>query len=302
MGHRRHPWWAGDGAGRDLEQRLHNGSVKHGKSSRTADMVTFGRALADAGWTDVRGFSDPTARSLLPPTWAARLDAMKARRRGGRQQAALKRIGNLMALRTKAIDTCVQEAVVGGAHQLVILGAGLDGRAFRMQGLEAVDVFEVDHPDTQATKRERAAGLTLKARSLQFVAVDFERDVLAPALAAAGHRASDPSVWIWEGVVMYLRDEAVHATLAAIATQSAPGSTLVIQYNTPERLNVCSRLLLRLLGEPQIGLRTPDRFAGELVAAGFRVVADSGSADWGVRFGTPVARSATGRRMVIARR
>src|SRR5262249_57258687 len=133
------------------------------------------------------------------------------------------------------------------------------------------DVLEAAHPARQAAKRARAAALTAKARPLQFVAVDFERDALADRLAAAGHRAGEPTVWIWEGVVMYLRDEAVRATLAAIAARSARGSTLVVQYNT--RVDPCSRLLLRLLGEPPVGLRSPPHMAAELAAPGFRPTA-----------------------------
>src|SRR5262249_51912120 len=156
---------------------------------------------AHAGCTDAHGFADPTARQLLPPAWVAKLDALMARG-GGRWQRALKRMADLLALRTMAIDAAVRDAVAGGARQAVILGAGFDGRAFRMPELADSDVFEVDHPDTQATKRARAAALTAKARSLQFVAVDFERDALADRLAAAGHRQGEPTVWIWEGVVM----------------------------------------------------------------------------------------------------
>jgi methyltransferase (TIGR00027 family) len=265
--------------------------------------VTFARALAHAGWTDARGFADPTARQLLPPAWVAKLDALMARG-GGRWRRALKRMADLLALRTMAIDAAARDAVAGGARQLVILGAGLDGRAFRMPELADTDVFEVDHPATQATKRARAAALPVKARSLQFVAVDFERDALADRLAAAGHRPGEPTVWIWEGVVMYLRDEAVRATLAAIAARSARGSTLAVQYNTRQGVDLCSRMLLRLLGEPQVGLRSPQQMAAELTAAGFRVAADSGTADWASRFLATAPASNAGRRarLVVAQR
>jgi methyltransferase (TIGR00027 family) len=186
----------------------------------------------------------------------------------------------------------------------VILGAGLDGRAFRMPELADVDVLELDHPDTQADKRERSAALARTARSLRFVAIDFERDDLAAALESAGHRPADPSIWLWEGVVMYLRDEAVRSTLAVLAARSAPGSTLVVQYNTPEAQGFLGRLLLRLWGEPQIGLRDPEQIAAELSEAGFRVRSDSGPVDWADRYGAPAPspRAAKRTRVVVARR
>ena len=91
-----------------------------------------------------------------------------------------------------------------GAPQVVILGAGLDGRAWRMPELRDVTVFEVDHPDSQREKAARAAALLRVAREVRFVPVDFTRDRLDEPLAAAGHDPARPTTWIWEGVVMYL--------------------------------------------------------------------------------------------------
>jgi methyltransferase (TIGR00027 family) len=156
-----------------------------------------------------------------------------------------------------------------------------------MPELAQVDVFEVDHADTQATKRERAASLTTTARSLHFVALDFERDSLRDALERAGHRASEPTVWVWEGVVMYLSDEAVRSTLRVVAARSAPSSSLVVQYNTREGTDRLSRFVLWLWGEPHVGLRSPEQMASELAAAGFPPISDSGMADWSASHGTP---------------
>ena len=62
-------------------------------------------------------------------------------------------MADMMALRTAAIDAAIRDAIAGGATQLVILGAGYDGRAWRMPELAGVKVFEVDHPATQGDKR-----------------------------------------------------------------------------------------------------------------------------------------------------
>ena len=83
-----------------------------------------------------------------------------------------------VCLRTAAIDAAVVRAVEAGCRQLVILGAGLDGRAWRLNALREVDVYEVDHPDTQAEKRRRVDGLMQAASSVSFVPVDFARDRL----------------------------------------------------------------------------------------------------------------------------
>src|SRR5207253_10743350 len=117
------------------------------------------------------------------------------------------------------------------ASQLVILGAGLDGRAWRLSSLSNARVFEVDHPDTQAYKRERLGALKPAAKQVDFVPVDFEADSLEASLLRAGHDAAAPTAWVWEGVVMYLTPEAVRSTLKAIAARSAPGSTLIVNYH-----------------------------------------------------------------------
>jgi methyltransferase (TIGR00027 family) len=173
-----------------------------------------------------------------------------------------------------------------------------------MPELAGVDVLEVDHPDTQALKRERSAALAAKSRSLRFAPLDFERESLDRALEAAGHRASEPTIWLWEGVVMYLRDEAVRSTLGALAARSAPGSTLLVQYNTREGSKPGYRLLMWLWGEPHIGLRSPGEIAAELVAAGFEVVSDTGVSDWASRHGArPTHPSYAKRaRIVVAQR
>jgi methyltransferase (TIGR00027 family) len=165
-------------------------------------------------------------------------------------------------------------------EQVVILGAGFDGRAHRMITLERARVFEVDHPATQSVKRRLAAGLARTCGELTYVACDFERDDLAERLQSAGHRVDMPTVWIWEGVTLYLEDDAIHATLATIAGRSAARSTLVVEYHDAEAKVVdpyyafARKILLALWSEPHIGLRSQRRMHAELEAAGLRVERD----------------------------
>src|SRR6202020_2915373 len=136
---------------------------------------------------------------------------------------------------------------------------GLDTRAYRMPVLRDCAVFEVDHPATQAFKRRKAAALPRFARSLAYVPVDFERGGIDRALVGAGLRSGDASVWVWEGVVMYLTDAALRASLREIAKCAPPGSRLLVNYHLPtvdpqlpeQRIR---RLLLAAWRERQIGL------------------------------------------------
>ena len=276
------------------------------RASRTAMMVAYMRAVADVGGSHVPDFRDPTARVFLNAKWTGRLAKLEEQIWSGRESvtlAAARVSADLMALRTSTIDAAVRAAVAGGTAQLVILGAGLDGRAWRMSELRGVRVFEVDHPATQAFKREHVDALPSAIADVTFVPVDFERDALDAALARAGHDATRPTCWIWEGVVMYLTRGAMRSTLATIASRSADGSTLIVNYHTERRRGLAA-LMLRLLGEPHRSEWTPGEMASDLGAAGFHVVEDSGVVEWAQRFATGPVRTNAGRimRIVVARR
>jgi methyltransferase (TIGR00027 family) len=193
-------------------------------------------------------------------------------------------------LRTGLIDEAVREAVAEGLGQTVVLGAGLDARAWRMAELSAVDVIEVDHPATQAFKRARVEGLPHTARSVAFAPVDFERASLRDGLLGAGHHPDRATLWVWEGVTPYLQPAAIDHTLDVLAAASAPGSRLVLSYCEPSTvawrlLAPLARLALRWVGEPLLGLISRDQMTQKLQARGFRILRDELPAAAGPRFG-----------------
>ena len=280
--------------------------MKAERPSRTALFVALGRAIADAGVSHVPDFHDPTARVFLSAKGKRSLAKIERAVRDGKRSVQLEMArvsADLMALRTSAIDAALRDAIAGGATQLVILGAGYDGRAWRMPELAGLHVFEIDHPATQSDKRTHLSELPATAAVVQFVSVDFERESLASALERAGHDRSSPTCWIWEGVVMYLTRDAMRATLADIARASAPGSTLIVNYHTIHR-RFFARLIFRLIGEPQISAWTPEEMAADLRTAGFVVHEDSSMADWNHRFahGKAKVERASYMRVVVARK
>ena len=280
--------------------------MKSDRPSRTAHLVALGRAMADAGLSHVANFHDPTARVFLSEKGRQSLakteHAAREGVRGFRLEMA-RAMADMIALRTSAIDAAVRDAIAEGATQLVILGAGYDGRAWRLPELACVKVFEVDHPATQGDKRARVAELPPPAGIVTFVPVNFERDALGDALERAGHDRSAPTCWIWEGVVMYLTRDAMRGTLAAVAQRSAPGSTLIVNYHTTRR-GLFAQLIFRLIGEPQISAWTPEEMAADLRSAGFQVREDSGMTQWNERFAERRGRVERGAymRVVVARR
>ncbi|MFI2652207.1 class I SAM-dependent methyltransferase [Micromonospora fulviviridis] len=284
------------------------------RASRTAVLVCQGRAAADALIPPGR-FADPTALPLLRPdereavqwvrdgvpprNWQQRID-----------YETVRAAAELMAPRTIAIDDAIR------AHpspQLVILGAGLDGRAWRMPELAGVAVFEVDQPATQQDKRGRAVALA--DAPPRFVPVDFGRDRLAEALAAHGHRADLATTWIWEGVVPYLTRAEVAATVAEIASCSAPGSRLVVNFQSPAISARLGRVLARLLtastgrssvwaNEPWRSTWTSAAMAALLTRHGYRVTGEEDLLDTARALALPVRRATSLRhgRVMIADR
>jgi methyltransferase (TIGR00027 family) len=254
-------------------------------------IVASARAVADV---------DSVAERLVPAPFGHALRLLRGSRAARLLSAGLV---DHLDLRTRAIDEAVLAAE---SPQVVLLGAGLDARAFRLPGLANALVFEVDHPSTQAYKRSRTSSLRLRARELRFVGVDFEADDLAERLAASGHDDATATTWIWEGVTPYLTRPAVEATLDRIARRSSPGSTLVMTYGTPDLGTVPSLLrpavapVFRLLGEELRGLVTPDEAHEVVCARSFRVIADEAVSEVAARFGRPAPRMLIAEHVLVA--
>ncbi|MGZ5969427.1 MAG: class I SAM-dependent methyltransferase [Polyangiales bacterium] len=265
--------------------------MKPGQASKTAVLVCMGRALADRDPSVA--FSDPTAFALLPDDARRRVEWVEsgAAPKGLRQKIQrgyLVRQSKVMVARTSAIDEAVREA----AHrQVVILGAGLDGRAWRMPELAGAVVFEVDHPDSQREKRARVAELKQTAREVRFVAVDFTRDDLDEALAKAGHDRTLPTTWIWEGVVMYLTLADIEATLAVVARRSKTGSRLLVLYHAPAFIVHIVGLVVRRVGEPLRSSFEPEAMRTLLAKHTFGVVRDQNMAEIGRAISAAIAEA-----------
>ena len=155
-------------------------------------------------------------------------------------------------------EKSLRAAVLTGAKQYVILGAGLDTFAFReTEFLSKHRVFEVDHPLTQADKLERIAraGWTVPD-NLVFVPVDFTRDSLTERLIAAGFDTRAKSFFSWLGVTYYLSAEAIGKTLAELSLLCADGSNLVFDYpdknffEAPEKRVQNTIMMAKAGGEP----------------------------------------------------
>ena len=266
--------------------------MKPGQASQTAVLVCAARAAAH-GTTNIARYSDPTAIALLPAEARAAVERYHRGEVGEGPRARIahettRRRAAMMVARTLFIDDAIREA---NAKQVVILGAGLDGRVWRMDELRDATVFEVDHPDSQRDKRERVASLTQVAKDVRFVAVDFERDNLDDALSAAGHDADVATMWIWEGVVMYLTPADVEATLAVVAKRSAVGSSIAIAYHAPAFMLRIVGYIVKRMGEPLRSSFTASQMEALLARHGFHAERDQNLHDIGGALATDIGEA-----------
>ncbi|MCC6643994.1 MAG: class I SAM-dependent methyltransferase [Polyangiaceae bacterium] len=264
--------------------------MRAGHASRTARWVAGLRAAA-AGLSGARAAArDDVALSLLPRRVAAL--ARRVRRGGTPGYLALDALTlgltSDVVLRTLRLDDVVTAGVVRGVRQIVLLGAGYDARAYRMEGVEQATFFEVDFPDTQADKRARLAGHAARAREVRHVGVDFLTQTIDAALLDAGLDRGAPSVFLWEGVTMYLPPDARRATIAAVARCAAPGSDLALTYSRREDVSRpllgFAHLASHAIGEPLDGYVTRAQLWRELDGEGFEEIEDSQGPDWARRY------------------
>ncbi|HZF29780.1 MAG TPA: SAM-dependent methyltransferase [Gammaproteobacteria bacterium] len=198
---------------------------------------------------------DPAALSLEHPTVQALTQSYDEAMKNAEV------VGNVrfMTVRTRFIDAALERAIADGATQVVILGAGFDSHAYRFQELLAdVRVFEVDRPATQAFKRQRVdEALGGPPANLTYAAIDFEREDLPGGLARYGHDPSRRTFFIMEGLVMYLPEAAVRATLAFVASH-APGSSVVFDFFYTPMVEMIARL--QTLDVPAAAKTSANRF------------------------------------------
>jgi methyltransferase (TIGR00027 family) len=194
--------------------------------------------------------------------------------------------------RSRFAEDAAEAAMKEGVRQIVILGAGYDTYAYRRKIGPETRVFEVDQPATQLRKLERLAraGIPIPD-NLTFVSVDFEHEALADRLIEAGFDPAAPSFFIWLGVVYYLTEEAVAATLHHVG--SMPSVQVVFDYLTPLPDDLSPELRAQAeamskriaeFGEPSRTRYVPEALHALISECGLRVVEDLAPVDIFNRF------------------
>jgi methyltransferase (TIGR00027 family) len=193
----------------------------------------------------------------------------------------------------------IDEKLIASRSQIeavVSLGAGFDTRPYRLTGLSALPVWEIDQRENVETKQKRLRKAFGRIpRNVQLVPVDFDRNDLGTILAEQGYCADKPTFFVWEAVTQYLTEPGVRATLEWIA-KAAPGSRLAFTYVRKDFLDGKNlygwesgyrrfvRTKLWLFG------MAPEDCPGFLKGYGLRIIEDVGYDELADRYIRPTGR------------
>jgi methyltransferase (TIGR00027 family) len=200
-------------------------------TSRTAEITCLSRAVSSLETSSQLSSGDYLAVALLPSFFQV-LVRIPLFRQFHRRVFAPAGAYEYVIARTRYIDSVFTRAMAEGFEQALLFGAGFDTRALRFQ-VEArqANIFELDAPPTQQAKIQQYRRRRLDVPpNLCFIAMDFERDALPERLDQSGFLRGRKTLFILEGLLMYLESVSVAATLSTIQEVAGAGSWAVFDY------------------------------------------------------------------------
>jgi len=200
-------------------------------TSRTAEWTCISRAVSSLE-ADKHYRSDDYLAVLLLPSLLRLLIRIPFVRTLFTKVMAPRGIYEYVIARTKSIDAAFRQALLEQFGQILLFGAGFDTRALRFQTeTAATRIFELDVPTTQNAKihQYQKRNLTIPPNTV-FVAIDFDKESLPVKLDEAGFRKDQRSLFVLEGVTMYLQPKSVHETFETIREYTGAQSRVVFDY------------------------------------------------------------------------
>jgi methyltransferase (TIGR00027 family) len=203
------------------------------------------RAMESYYPKDERLFYDRVSYYLLPPLWKLFLKFMKfsfLRRllNSMREKQMPGVIGNLL-YRTKFIDEILKENINENIEQVLILGAGFDTRAYRLEGIQDIIFYEVDCPETIFKKKERLKKLYKDIpQNVNLLSIDFEENKLEEKMKKSNFNKNKKTLVIWEGVTQYIDKEALNNVLDYLSSIKSE-SKLLFTYIKKEIIDGSNR-------------------------------------------------------------
>jgi len=252
------------------------------RGSHTADTSAAQRAYHTLYASEPKVFDDPFAIQLTSPIWRFWLKNKWIIRFVESKYAWAMPVIAHHAARSRYVEERLDAQMKEGVTQYVLLGAGMDSFVLRRPELSGkLIVFEVDHPGTQSRKRKRMKKLGIaEPNNVKYVPVDFEKDLLSEKLSGAGFRTDKKTLFSWLGVVAYLTESGIRATLKEISKIAAPDSELIFDtfYRsalTVGQETVTGKKLFRSAekkGEPMITAHDPEDLKRLFSGTGFELI------------------------------
>ena len=205
--------------------------TKDEKASNTAGYTCFSRACATRE-KDERFHGPDYMAEIFLPAFAKIILNVPVLRKAFMSKIAPSGIYEYVLARTKLLDEIFLDGLANRVYQIVLLGAGMDTRALRFasknQGTKIIelDIEKTQHPKIEILNRKQV----VLPNELVFASIDFNRQSLSDVLMDAGYQKDQQSLFLWEGVAMYLNSDAVDGTLTFIRESSQKGSRVVFDY------------------------------------------------------------------------
>lgn len=205
--------------------------TKNEKASNTAGYTCFSRACATRE-KDKRFRGSDNMAEIFLPAFAKVILYVPVLRKAFMSKIAPSGIYEYVLARTKLFDEIFVDGLAKKVYQIVILGAGMDTRALRfMSKNQGTRIIELDTEKTQQPKIEILNRKRVELpKELIFASIDFNRQSLSDVLMIAGYQRNKQSLFLWEGVTMYLNSDAVDGTLTFIRESAQKGSRVAFDY------------------------------------------------------------------------
>ncbi|MCD4784568.1 MAG: SAM-dependent methyltransferase [Candidatus Eremiobacteraeota bacterium] len=272
------------------------------KVNQTATGAAAMRMMELFSPKDLRLFEDHLARDLLDQPLKFIMDLMRFKSiREWCIKMREKRVPGVLGgiiCRTRYIDDALQSAIKSGMENIVILGAGLDSRPYRIPGINKTKVFEVDTPSVLDYKKQRIEKILGSLPShVTYVPINFNNQTLDETLEPKGLDISRPTFFIWEGVTQYITAEAIDSTLKYIS-KTSPGSRAVFTYiiksviegtSNLEGANVLTRMINKTKNPWIYGIE-PTKTAEFLQKYNLSLIEDIGASYYQKKYLKPIGR------------
>jgi methyltransferase (TIGR00027 family) len=270
-------------------------AVEPGKISRTAVLTTVYRAIGALDPDEKIRNSDTFSEKFFPRSSWDKIFPYINFSKGYEYAIQMIQIDVRLGYyyvnaRTKHIDAILSSSLTNEVKQVVNLGSGYDSRAYRFhQAAPEVRYFEIDLPEMIADKKMRVKEILGALPDwVSYVPIDFNKQLLSEELIKSGYDKNKKTLFIWEGVTMYISKEAVMGTLQFIAGQSSPGSSVVFDYvpmaildlkNRYEQIDKGTNGRKWMPGEPIIFGIEDDKLETFFSQIGLKLVSDLGPLD-----------------------